>query len=196
MLKVPGSGRVTFLRDGVGFEPGTYPIIGEIVLRSGAALADVLQQPDDIVITLDIAAECDLAVGDTVLIGNQLGGSAEPYHVAGIATETPAYHGSTIYYDLGTAARLMGGPNPVTNVAVTWTENGKGARDTLVDAGWKVFAPDTVDERTRRMRSTFNLMLKGAGLLGLLAGGIGISNTMHTLLRRRHEEIAILKTLG
>jgi putative ABC transport system permease protein len=196
MLKVPGSGRVTFLRDGVGFEPGTYPLVGEIVLRSGAALTDVLQQPDDVVVTRDIAAKRDLAVGDTVLIGNQLGGGAQPYTVAGIAVQTPAYHGSTVYYDLETAAQIMGRPRPVTNVAVTWEGNGGETRDALVAAGWEFFAPDTLDERTRQMRSTFNLMLKGAGLLGLLVGGIGIANTMQVLLRRRREEVAVLKTLG
>jgi putative ABC transport system permease protein len=196
MLKVPDSGRVTFLRDGVGFEPGTYPMIGEIVLRSGSTLTDVLRQPADVVITKDIAAERQLTVGDIILIGNQLGGSAEPYRVADIATRTPAYHGSTVYYDMETAARLMGRPNPVTNVAVTWAVDGGEARDALVNAGWKVFAPDTMDERTRQMRSTFNLMLKGAGLLGLMVGGIGIANTMHVLLLRRREEVAVLKTLG
>ncbi|MGC9399992.1 MAG: ABC transporter permease [Anaerolineae bacterium] len=196
MLKVPGSGRVTFLRDGVGFEPGTYPMVGEIVLRSGASLAEVLQQPDDVVITKDIAAARGLSVGDTVLIGNQLGGSAQPYRVAGIAVQTPAYHGSTAYYDLETAAQIMGRPNPVTNVAVTWAGDEGETRDALVAAGWKVFAPDTLNERTRQMRSTFNLMLKGAGLLGLMVGGIGIANTMQVLLRRRREEVAVLKTLG
>ena len=38
--------------------------------------------------------------------------------------------------------------------------------------------------------------LRGAGILGLLVGGIGIANTMQVLLRRRQREIAIWKTLG
>jgi putative ABC transport system permease protein len=40
------------------------------------------------------------------------------------------------------------------------------------------------------------LMLKGAGILGLMVGGIGIANTMQVLLGRRRKEIGILKSLG
>jgi putative ABC transport system permease protein len=196
LLKVPGSGRVTFLQDGVGFEPGSYPMVGEITLRSGAALADVLQRPEDIVITRDIADDRDVNVGDTVLIGNQLGGSAKAFRVAGIATETPAYHGSTAYYDLETAALLAGRPDPITNIAVQWEGNGGETRTALTASGWNVYAPDSMSERTVKMRQTFNLMLKGSGLLGLMVGGIGIANTMQVLLARRREEVAVLKTLG
>ena len=39
-------------------------------------------------------------------------------------------------------------------------------------------------------------MLKGAGVLGLLLGGIGVAKTMQVLLARRRLEIATLKTLG
>jgi len=184
------------VREGLGFEPGTYPMVGDIVLRSGATLAEVLRRPKDVVVTKDIAAARDLSVGDTVLIGNQLGGSAQRYHVAGIAVETPSYHGLTLYYDLETAAHLTGRPFPVTNVAVTWARDAAEARAGLTEDGWKLFAPDTVDERTREMRATFNLMLKGAGLLGLTVGGIGIANTVRVLLRRRRREVAVLKTLG
>jgi putative ABC transport system permease protein len=199
MLKVPGSGRVTFVREGLGFEPGRYPIMGDIVLRSGSSLTDVLQGPEDVVVTQDIAEQRDLSAGDTVLIGNQLGGSARTYRVADIAVETPSCHGLTLYYDLETAAQLTGRPFPATNVAVTWVGDAARAREAraaLTSAGWKVFAPDTVNERTREMRAIFSLMLKGAGLLGLTVGGIGVANTMQVLLRRRRREVAILKTLG
>jgi putative ABC transport system permease protein len=39
-------------------------------------------------------------------------------------------------------------------------------------------------------------MLKGAGLLGLMLGGIGVANTMTVSLARRDAELAILKTVG
>jgi putative ABC transport system permease protein len=42
----------------------------------------------------------------------------------------------------------------------------------------------------------FDFMLRGAGILGLMVGGIGIANTMQVLLARRREEIGVLKTLG
>jgi putative ABC transport system permease protein len=196
ILKVPGSGRVTFLRDGVGFEPGTYPMVGEIVLRSGLPLDRALRQPGDLVITKDVADARDLHTGDTVLIGSQLGGNADPYRITGIAVQTPAYHGSTIYFDLTTAPQLMNHPEPITNVAVAWEGLGGAARAELEASGWHVFAPDTVSERSRQIWSTFDMMLKGAGILGLMVGGIGIANTMQVLLAGRREEVAVLKTLG
>ncbi len=198
LLKTPGSGRVTFLRDGIGFEPGTYPLVGEIILRSGASLSEVLLRPGDVVVTRDIAAERDLHVGDAIIVGNRLGGSGETFRIVGIATQTPAYHGSTIYYDLETAALLTGRPDPITNVAIRWQEDGNGGetRAALENGGWRIYAPDSMSERTREMRSTLSLMLKGAGILGLMVGGIGIANTVHVLLTRRRAEIAVLKSLG
>jgi putative ABC transport system permease protein len=44
--------------------------------------------------------------------------------------------------------------------------------------------------------TNLRLFLQTAGLLALLIGGLGISNTMEVLLRRRTIEIAMLKTVG
>jgi predicted lysophospholipase L1 biosynthesis ABC-type transport system permease subunit len=42
----------------------------------------------------------------------------------------------------------------------------------------------------------FDLCQGRAGVLGLLVGGLGISNTLQVILARRKLEIAVLKTLG
>ncbi|MEO1647100.1 MAG: FtsX-like permease family protein, partial [Chloroflexota bacterium] len=42
----------------------------------------------------------------------------------------------------------------------------------------------------------FDFMLRGAGVLGLIVGGIGIANTMQVLLTQRRNEVGILKALG
>ena len=42
----------------------------------------------------------------------------------------------------------------------------------------------------------FDLMLKGAGVLGLLVGGLSVANTLQVILARRKLEIAMLKTFG
>jgi hypothetical protein len=51
-------------------------------------------------------------------------------------------------------------------------------------------------EQNASVRDTFTLMLRGAGFMGLLVGGMGVANTMPDLLARRTTEIAMLKTLG
>jgi putative ABC transport system permease protein len=201
-MKTPTSGRVNFLRTSVGIEPGSYPLLGEVELRSGATLADVLRETGDIVVTRDLAESRGLEVGDTVLIGNQLGGVAEPLRVVDVATSTPNMYGESAYYDMSTAAELLGHPAPVTDVYVVWDEDAvesgaaAEARASLVDAGWQVYAPDTINPSTLEMWDTFSLMLKGSGIMGLMVGGIGIANTMQVLLRRRREEVGVLKALG
>jgi putative ABC transport system permease protein len=200
ILKLPGSGRVTFLNAGIAFEPGSYPLLGEITLGApaGASPADVLQAPGDVIVTRDLAEKHQLSIDDTILIGSQLGGSPQAMCVAGIAASTPDFKGSRVYYDLDTAARITGQPSPITDVYVTWANDpqAQSALQALSTKGWQFKAPTNIPKRVLEMRDTFNLMLKGAGILGLMVGGIGIANTMQVLLGRRRKEIGILKSLG
>jgi putative ABC transport system permease protein len=200
ILKLPGSGRVTFLNAGIGFKPGSYPLLGEITLGTpaGESPADVLQAPGDVIVTRDLAEKQQLSIGDTILIGSQLGGAPQAMRVAGIAASTPDFKGSRVYYGLETAARISGQPSPITDVFVTWSEGAQKqtALGALSSQGWQFKAPTNIPKRVLEMRDTFNLMLKGAGILGLMVGGIGIANTMQVLLGRRRKEIGILKSLG
>ncbi len=202
VLQVPGSGRVSFLRSGVGFEPGTYPLLGEIALRSGRPVDEVLREAGDVILTRDVVAERGLEIGDTVLVASQLGGSPQPLRLAGVAENTPSARGYAIYYRLETAEILAGRPNPVTDVYLLWDETAHESGDAdealnaLTAAGWRTYTPDSLSDPMKEMRITFNLMLKGSGILGLMVGGIGIANTMQVLLARRRKEVAVLKSLG
>ena len=55
---------------------------------------------------------------------------------------------------------------------------------------------DAITQGRASVVDLFGLMLRGTGLLGLLLGGVGVSNTMQVLLARRQAEIAVLKTIG
>jgi putative ABC transport system permease protein len=196
LLKRIDSGQVTFLRSSVGVEPDRYPLVGDLKLRSGALPAEVLRNPGDVIVTRDLADDLELVPGDTVLVGSQLGGEPQAVRVVGVAVQTPSMWGTSLYYSLDTASMLTGHPRPVTAVNVIWGEGGEEARATLAEDGWRVSAPDTLPQARVEMRAMFNLMLKGSGILGLMVGGIGIANTMQVLLRRRREEVGVLKTLG
>ncbi len=200
ILTTPGSGRVSFVRNAIGFEAGGYPLLGEIVVGdpAGAAATDLLRQPGDVIITKDLAEERGVSVGDTVLVGSEMGGAPEPLQVAGIATNTPNYQGASLFFNLETARLLTGHSNPLTTVNVIWADEASGdtALEELLSSGWYAHTPDMLSERNRQMRDMMNLLLKGAGILGLMVGGIGIANTMQVMLARRREEVGVLKTLG
>jgi ABC-type antimicrobial peptide transport system permease subunit len=56
-------------------------------------------------------------------------------------------------------------------------------------------AQDTLQQSKNSVQN-IRYFMQVAGLLALLIGGIGIINTMQVVLRRRHVEIAMLKTAG
>jgi putative ABC transport system permease protein len=198
VLKTPDSGRVTFLRGGVGFDPDSYPLLGEIVLGepSSATPQDVLQRTGDVIVTRDVALDRRLHVGDEILVTNRLGGRPRSVRVAGIATSTPNYQGGHLYYSTDTSRMATGRAQPYTGVYVLWGSNPDAAMAELAATDWQIRLPHAPSQQNQEIRDTFDFMLGGAGILGLLVGGIGIANTMQVLLTHRREEVAILKTLG
>jgi putative ABC transport system permease protein len=198
VLQVPDSGRVTFLHNGIGIDPEVYPLVGEVTLGApeGAALSEVLQRPGDAVITVDVARERDLSVGDAIRVTNRIAGVPVELRVTGIAIGTPSYQGGRLYYRRETAALITGHPEPATDVFVLWGQDHALAQAELQESGWRMRTPEATGEAPDEMRTTFDFMLKGAGILGLMVGGIGIANTMQVLLARRQEEVAILKSVG
>ena len=196
-LRTPDNGRVTFLNDAIGIDPATYPLVGELVLRepSGATAADVLREQTDALITRDVADQLGLTVGDTFLLSSE--GAPVELTVAGVASVTPSQTGDTVYFTLDTA-RLIENRNDVINaVSVNWGSV-PGAADTIIASPYQVFVAPAVEDAVQNMPEVnlFSLMFKGAGVLGLLIGGISISNTLQVMLTRRKLEIAMLKTLG
>ncbi len=199
VLQTMDSGHVTFLNCGVGIDPASYPLLGEISLdpsQSSAKLAEVLQTRGDAVLTGDVAQSLGLSVGDIVQVTNRVAGAPVELRLAGIATDTPAHHGERLYYSLETAEMVTGHTNPVTDLYLLWKGDSATTLAELQEAGWRSRSADAMGPLDDQMRATFNFMLKGAGLLGLIVGGIGIANMMQVLLSRRKEEVAIFKSVG
>lgn len=198
ILRTPDSGHITFLHHGIGFDPGVYPLVGELTLSEpeGASPDSVLLKPGDAILTKDVARERGVSLGDAILVTNRVGGAPAALRIAGIATNTPNLKGGSLYYDLVTAGMISGSSNPVTEVHVLWGHDDQAVEAELRSLGWQVDTPEAVAGSNEEIVSTFDFMLKGAGILGLLVGGIGIANTMQVVLAGRTKEIAILKTLG
>jgi putative ABC transport system permease protein len=192
------SGRVAFVMNAVGFDPESYPLVGSLVLREPAQTtpAAVLVHPTDVLITRDLADSLGLHIGDPLVIG---GGDAATTQlmIAGIVASTPNQFGKAIFYSLETARLLENREDVVTSVSIMWG-GAPDAEKTLVDSSLAVFVARSRDESVTVSDSNnlFDMMLKGAGVLGLLVGGLGVSNTLQVILARRKLEIAMLKTLG
>ena len=192
-----GGGRATFLNRLIGVDPTTYPLVGEIVLRDfdGARPAALLESPGCAIVSRDVADRLGLATGDEVTVGGGPDGPPAVLRIAAVADMTPDRQGGTLYVSLDTAARLAGTEDAATSAAVLWAK-GPPPPERLAEGGWDVTTPAAIDEERRDVVKLFGTMLKGAGMLGLLLAGIGVTNTMNVLLARRRSEIATFKAIG
>ncbi len=197
MLTTQGSGRVHILGRVLAVDPQTFPLVGTMRLRGepDAAFGSLIAQPGAVVITRDVAARVPLATGDQFTMGGGPAGPPVRLTVAGIAEMPPDRIGDTVYYSLDTARRIAGRDDVATSARVLWGAAAP-AQDMLEHDGWSVKLPEQVTKERARVIDLFGLLLKGSGVLGLLLGGIGVSNTMQVLLARRRLEIATLKSIG
>jgi putative ABC transport system permease protein len=196
-LRTPTSGRVTFLSRALGIDPATYPLVGQLVLRdpAGAKAADVLQHPTDALLTRDIADPLGLHVGDSFILSGD--GAPVQLTLAGIIAATPDQRGHQVLYSLDTARLIDNRADVITSVVGT-LGTAPNAVQTLNASSYPIFIAANRDATTADSAATnlFDLMLKGAGVLGLLVGGLSVSNTLQVILARRKLEIAMLKTVG
>lgn len=196
-LRTSDNSRVVFVRNAYGIDVNTYPLTGQLILRepAGATAADVLQHPTDVLITRDLAEQRALTLGDTVL----LSGDSTPIQltVAGIVEATPTQQGDSVFYSLETARLIENRDDVITSISITWG-TAPNADQTIIESRYFVYVADTREGAVESSSglALFDLMLRGSGVLGLLVGGVSVSNTLQVILARRKLEIAMLKTLG
>ena len=188
----------SFVGFAYGVEPDKYPMVGRLSLSApdDATLAEVLARPRSFAITRDLADSLDLHVGDLALVADTVSGSPQRLTVGGIIDATPDHMGSRVFYTLDTARLLANNAEVISGASLLVPGDPAPVVEALDASGWSVTTPAVIREQREEGRDLFNFMLKGAGMLGLLVGGIGVANTMQVLLARRTTEIAILKTLG
>ena len=196
LMRTAESGKTRFIERGIGINPNTYPLVGEMVIASpqGASFADLLSETGKVLITRDLATQHGLKIGDVLRLAD-LNGNAFGHEVVvnGIIQDNPQHRGQRLYYNLDTAQMLLG-DNAGYDYIVALADDIGAAHNYFLTLGFDVVraythAPSDDD-------IFFNVMLRGAGILGLLVGGIGIANTMQVLLAQRKQEVGILKTLG
>ncbi len=195
--RLPGSGELHFAAGGLGIDPLEYPLAGALVVSEpgNVGAATLLQEVGDAIITRDIAEETGLRVGDRLVLADLGWGAAVAGWVRGIAADTPNHQGSKVYYTLATAQALTNG-KPAANLVLVNAPRPEALVKKLRASGWQATSAAWLADNNRQARDLFDLLLKGAGMLGLLVGGIGVAHTMQVLLRRRQKEVAIWKALG
>jgi putative ABC transport system permease protein len=193
-VKVVRTGEVCAVMRVLGVDPSRYPLLGAIALAESDDFAAALSAEGNVAVTRDLSAQFGIRRGDELLLAGIPGRGPQRVVVSGVVEHASDRRGATVYMSLGTARALVGRSDVATGAVVLWGARGTPAA--LAERGWKVEAPDDVVRRRARVVDLFHFMLEGTGLLGLLLGGVGVSNTMHVLLARRRLDIAVLKSIG
>lgn len=196
-FRLPGSGELHFPNAGIGIDPANYPLVGSFAVSKpqNVGLETLLQEPGDILVTYDIALDYDLQEGDLLTLTSVDVGKPVEAVIRAIVTDTPNHQGSKIYYNLATAELLANGSRYL-NTALVTADDPLAAHDRFLETNWRPFLATKLALGDENVLEIFEVTLKGAAILGLLVGGIGIANTMQVLLHRRRREVAIWKTLG
>ncbi|MFZ3070175.1 MAG: FtsX-like permease family protein [Anaerolineaceae bacterium] len=182
---------------GLGVDLQKYPLIGSLEMEGDNAdnAIQSLGKPDSILLTIDLAKNNDLKVGDVITISDLTVGVPVKLEIVGILLDTPNHQGDKLYYSYEVAEKLANG-KPNFNTLLSTSDDPVAAAKTLKNLGWSAYEAEVMAEQDKDSRQMITLMLNGAGVMGLLVGGIGIANTMQVLISRRQNEIAIWKMLG
>ncbi len=199
LLRSSGSGRGYPLFITLAVDPQTYPLVGEVdvVEPRGAVLSDIIR-PGHVVLTQDVAETAGVSVGDKVRVGGADAGAVE-VPVGGIVETLPSGQGRGMLLHVDDAKLLQGVAAPREQVAFVLAEHDSAsvreASDRFAEAGW------IVENRTGKPpgsteEEVMDTTLKGAGLLGLLLGGVGVAGALQVLLAARRRELATLRAVG
>lgn len=190
LIRRAEGGRLRFLSAALGVD-SAFPLVGAVAGLSRAGLVRALAEPGTVLLTADVARALEVSVGDRVAVGSLEGAPPVRLQVAGIVRQLPDHRAGVMLFGAATAASLRAEPRAAAVITAP------GVDATIFrDAGWQVRTPADAAREAARVADLFDAALKGAGLLGLLVGALGVLNTLHVALARRTQELATLKTLG
>lgn len=198
LIKPEGGTKTGIMMYAQGVDPDIFPLLGEFEFRTprDTTLTEAIGTSGSIAITRDMADDLELEVGDPVLVTDGMGGAPQPLTIGGVIEMPPSHQAKSAYYSLETARQLANNSKTITGAELLVNGNVHALADELSNSGWWVLAVDDMSNSQKRIRGIFDFGLKGAGMLALLVGGIGVANTMQVVLARRETEVAILKTMG
>jgi len=189
-------------------DPASFGAMNPIVALdpAGVPLAQLFTGDYDIVISQNMAESLNVKVGDPVRVS----GTEQPFTVRGIVSTDAeaniqnvfaAFFGFA-YFDSRHAETLGLNPNPNT-IGINLPDGASEAdiEQAANEATQLVYAREVSTtpyllRRNQELSDMVGRFIVAMGLGAMLIGGVGITNTMLVLVRRRSMEIAALKTFG
>ena len=157
-----------------------------------------------LVVTHDLAQRLGVGVGDTCIL-HLTDGRPTSFTVGGIITNAGLFQQPQILiaFDMYSSLRTASAPPIAYEAVYADVPDHSMARAEQVkqqvlgqfDQGIVLTTGVLLDQNRQQVRD-IRSFLNVVGLVALLIGGMGIINTMQMLLRRRRDEIAMLKTAG
>lgn len=181
-----------------------YPLYGNVVLNPPMPLQQALAE-NGIVVESELLERFDIAVGDNL----NLGGKSftvratiekEPDRVVNTFSFGPralmaesALRETTLMQP-GSLVRYR--YRVALNEGVDGPAWAQGLDDAFPNANWRIRDFKAAAPQVQRVLDNLTLFLTLTGLTALLAGGVGIANSVHALLQRKYFAIATLKSIG
>ncbi len=181
-----------------------YPLFGTVTLEPNIPLQHALQQ-GGIVVEPELLERFNASVGDTLTLGGKTFTIravivSEPDRIVNtfsfgpralmnadlLKTTTLLQPGSLVRYRYRVALHDDVAPSE-------WLEK---IDQTFPEAAWRIRDFKAAAPQVERVLDNLTLFLTLTGLTALLAGGVGISNSVNALMQRKFFTIATLKSIG
>lgn len=199
------TGRPAFLIQSIFIDPKVYPFYQTATTLDppGAPLAQLLSEPNGVIVSKNLADTEKLKVGDQVHVGR----TTQLFTVRGIVTADVEGSGSILtlffgfaYFDKSAYTTLQIDPRPdVLYLKIPAGANVNDEFDSLhasVSGLGRIITTTQTLKNNQQISDIIDRVIVTMGLLALLIGATGIIHTMLVVVRRRTVEIAVLKTLG
>ena len=185
-------------------EPDKYPFYDQIdILQpSGARLTQRLADPDSVIISESLAEKLNLGVGDTL----RFPGVSDRLRVTAIVnndSESSLQDLNTLFFPFFYLPYAPGAAALGINANVIYMRTSPEADIDALQRSLRQAFPTLdivstadLEAQNSRVSEQINRLITTLGLVSLLIGGIGITNTMNVVVQRRAGELAVLKTLG
>lgn len=204
-LTIEATGENVSNLTGFVVDPKVFPLYSDITTADGQPLADVLQAPNDVVLSEATQDTVDIAIGDVIVIA----GANEPFTVRGfvsaeegVSSTDDILAGIFGFYYVSQDAITLFDDVTISYDPLYFRLDDPAQADAFAEAlaaEYPFFETTTTEdlrEQNEASMEQINQLLTIMGLISLLIGSIGIVNTMQVVVRRRMLEVAVLKTLG
>ena len=190
-------------------DASVYPYYDEVQGEDGTPLAQLLQEPTDLVLSRRVANDLGVDVGARIRIN----GASDDFTVRGIVPDAAEVKNPAgddafsalfgFYYLDERSLPLFEGVSYRADKLYLRIADATPQRVNEISAAisraFPFFGTTTTEDLRQNyveLSKNINQLVTVMGMLSLLIGSIGIVNTMQVIVRRRTVEIAVLKTIG